>query len=411
MQLVQRDRMRSVTPTPRPRTRKDGTTTWQVPFRHNGRQTSETFHRETDARRFARLITTLGPGPALDTLRHLQTSNTPTLTEYATTHTNTLSGVQHGTRTRYHAYIRNDLGQLAHLPIDTITPDTIAAWVNDLAASGASGKTIANKHGFVAAVLERAVARGLIPSNPCAHTRLPRTARDPMVFLTHAEFARFLDCFEPHWQPLVITLFGTGLRWSEATALQVGDIDTDAHTITVTRAWKAGAGHTLGPPKSDASRRTIVAAPEVMTALAPLLDRPADAWVFTNRHGQPVRHQRFHESVWQPAVRLANGQRGPKPATSGRTRTTRTGLTPLDPPIGKRPRIHDARHSCASWLLGSGIPINYVQAHLGHESITTTVQTYGHVLPAARQAISGAMSAALSSALPQLESSPAQPES
>jgi integrase len=49
------------------------------------------------------------------------------------------------------------------------------------------------------------------------------------------------------------------------------------------------------------------------------------------------------------------------------------------------------------------VPINYVQAHLGHESITTTVDRYGHVMPAAQIAIRTAISGALAQAHPQIE--------
>ncbi|QIS20612.1 tyrosine-type recombinase/integrase [Nocardia terpenica] len=50
-----------------------------------------------------------------------------------------------------------------------------------------------------------------------------------------------------------------------------------------------------------------------------------------------------------------------------------------DPLNGKKPRIHDLRHSCAAWMLTAGVPIHVVQAHLGHESIKTTVDVYGHL--------------------------------
>jgi integrase len=57
------------------------------------------------------------------------------------------------------------------------------------------------------------------------------------------------------------------------------------------------------------------------------------------------------------------------------------------------PRIHDTRHSHASWLLAAGVPIHVVQIRLGHESITTTVDTYSHLLPDAQ--IAAAEAAAL----------------
>ena len=78
--------------------------------------------------------------------------------------------------------------------------------------------------------------------------------------------------------------------------------------------------------------------------------------VFTAPRGGEIRHRTFWSRVWLPAV----GH--------------------LDP----RPRIHDLRHSHASWLLGQGVPIHVVQARLGHESIKTTVDTYSHLLPDAQ---------------------------
>ena len=59
-----------------------------------------------------------------------------------------------------------------------------------------------------------------------------------------------------------------------------------------------------------------------------------------------------------------------------------------------RPRIHDLRHSHASILLGAGVPIHVVQVRLGHESIKTTVDTYGHLLPDAQAMAANAASVA-----------------
>ena len=45
-------------------------------------------------------------------------------------------------------------------------------------------------------------------------------------------------------------------------------------------------------------------------------------------------------------------------------------------------RIHDLRHSCASYLLGKGVPIHVVSALLGHSRVSTTLDIYSHCLPA-----------------------------
>ncbi len=44
--------------------------------------------------------------------------------------------------------------------------------------------------------------------------------------------------------------------------------------------------------------------------------------------------------------------------------------------------MHDLRHSHASWLIAAKVPLPAIQGRLGHESITTTVDRYGHLLDA-----------------------------
>lgn len=402
-------------PTPALHRANDGGETWKVRFREGGRgsrQTSRTFQTERAASAFARLLADVGPVRAVEILdaRAGAKEGMPTVAQWCTRHIDSLTGVGESTIATYRGHVRNDLRELGPLPVDAVSHDEIAAWVNAMTAETVrggrpiSGKTIQNRHAFLSGAFRRAVRAGLIASNPCEGTRLPRTEREPMVFLTHEEYTRFLDCVAPRWQPLVVTLFSTGLRWGEATALRVGDIDLERATITVERAWKRSGK--IGPPKSRKSRRTVALAPEIVEVLRPLVQsRPASEYVFTNGDGDAVKHRTFSKEVWAPAVRLANGQSA-QPA-KGRVTVPRgpdgEPIASLDPPLGKRPRIHDARHSNASWLLGAGVPINYVQAHLGHESITTTVDRYGHVMPAAQLAIRAAISSALTQAHPQID--------
>lgn len=92
-------------------------------------------------------------------------------------------------------------------------------------------------------------------------------------------------------------------------------------------------------------------------------------WLFTNRAEGYVRAQGFTRRVWAPAVKRAA--------------------------LGKTPRIHDLRHTCASWMIAENVPLAVVQHHLGHESIETTVGTYGHLDRRSAQAAANAISARL----------------
>src|SRR5947199_6041691 len=49
-------------------------------------------------------------------------------------------------------------------------------------------------------------------------------------------------------------------------------------------------------------------------------------------------------------------------------------------------RFHDLRHTYASLLIAQGAHPKYIQAQLGHASIQTTLDRYGHVMPEIHQA-------------------------
>ena len=44
-------------------------------------------------------------------------------------------------------------------------------------------------------------------------------------------------------------------------------------------------------------------------------------------------------------------------------------------------RLHDTRHTNASWLLDNGVNLTYVSKHLGHSGVAVTGDTYHHILP------------------------------
>ncbi|MGI5509351.1 tyrosine-type recombinase/integrase [Streptomyces sp. CA-106131] len=78
-----------------------------------------------------------------------------------------------------------------------------------------------------------------------------------MCFLEHDEYARIAaEIADPHARDLADWLVGTGMRWGEATALQVTDVNLHRNTVSVQRAWKreapgeGGPSYFLGPLKT-----------------------------------------------------------------------------------------------------------------------------------------------------------------
>lgn len=396
----------------REKVRSDGSVAYIARFRHNGRQTSETFDTARGRDRFVRNVNTLGLDAALDLLDDsASTKETmPTLGEWAERCIGLLSGVSEATPRRYRAYMRNDFADLAPIPLDSISDEVITRWIQRAEKAGASPKTIANKHGFLSGILAQAVGRHL-EANPCTKSArgLPAVHDAEMVFLDADDIATLLQYIPGHYRPLVTMLLATGLRWSEATALTVGDIDVRRRVVKVTKAWKKrdGAGWYIGPPKSRKGTREVPLARQLLGELEPLLDRPADARLFTTPSGTDVRHAVFYQYIWKPAVRLANGLPAADPDSKDRRRVSALfkGVKPAGPEarMGKRPRPHDCRHTAASWWLASGIDLLTVQRTMGHESLQTTADRYGHLLPSRVAEASAAMSSLLAQALPDVE--------
>lgn len=388
----------------RERPRKTGGTTYTVVWRaggtRDGKQESEPFQDEQHAEVFRGLVDMHGqqwppgwvrgkgfvqqqPGKGKDM----------ELATWAHRTVDRLTGIEGRTRADYKRDITNHIdGVLVHTnengtvtpaTVANVTTDDIADWVraqedgqkNPEAPEKwlrrpAAPKSIANRHGMLYSIFQAAVEAEppLRTSNPCSKTKLPRLdagTEDEMTFLEHSEYQRIraelvLIC-RGDGVDIADVLVGTGLRWGELSALQVRDLSLNGPTPTlrVQRAWKRQEDNTrlLGPPKTKKSRRTIALSPNVVEILRRLsVAKGPESFIFLTAWGNAWRHDNYYQRRWMPAV--ANAQRKGLP---------------------KSPRLHDLRHTHVAWLIGKNVSLPAIQARLGHESITTTVDRYGHL--------------------------------
>lgn len=391
-------------------------TRWKVRFRVPGKNnpTSESFDSADAAGKFIRLMERVGPVAAQAARHASDTSDTdvPTLATYFERHLSRLeASATPGTVADYRRLgERTWLKQLGAFPVDAINRDAVIRWVawqrqqetvrSRVAREKAtealrrgkvvtipepitySAKSISNAQRLLSTVLQAAVDDQIIQRNPARGVALPTDkAGEEMTFLSENEFALLLDAMAEHYRPFVAFLAGTGARWGEATALAPEDFDLDARkpVVRISRAWKKGAaGVYLGTTKTRRGVRTVALGRSLVDLIRPVVEATAPGeLVFAAAEGGRIRAQNFHPRVWHKAV-----------AASG---------------IPKRPRVHDLRHSHASWLISAGIPLTVVQRRLGHESIQTTSDTYGHLSPDADFGAAEAAEIALSGALPQIE--------
>src|SRR5450830_400620 len=379
----------------RERRRSDGTRSFAVLWRdpETGRQTSLTYDDERDARVAKELIEAAG-GHAAEAARIAEAVRAPgpLVRDVVAEHIDLLTGVGADTRSHYRGQLAAHIAPvLGAYPVAALTYRYIAGWVRLMGEKGLAPKTIANVHGLLSAAMTTAVRLGYRADNPCVGVVLPKSVatRDEMTVLTRAEFALLLSNVAGFYQPLVLTLVATGLRWGEATALTAGDVDLAARpaTLRVTKAWKRDADRHwyVGPPKTKRARRTVSLPDDLVDVLLPLVAAKApDALLFTNTVGSQISATRFWTTTWTPALDAACNPR------------RADGTPDLDAPrLTKRPRVHDLRHTHASWMIAAGTDLFVLQRRLGHESITTTTETYAHLMPDQQRAAADAASRAL----------------
>lgn len=329
------------------------------------------------------------------------------------------NGLEDGTAGRYRRILANHLiPAFGHLDIRDpggITPLTIGRWITSLrnpgddedgeAPAGLSPKTVRNLHGLLSAILQSAVDREvpLRERNPCRESgkHLPRLddgeGSEEMVFLSPAEYelvrAQFTDA---EARDVADCLYGTGLRYGEATALRVQDFALSARRphLLVRKAWKqkADGSYYLGDPKTAAAKRTIYLTPVQVEAWDKRLSslRRRDALVFQGPNGGRFVHDTFYSQRWRPAVYRAArcvACRGEDYAAGiGRRgyrylRSEHLVWCGHEGQLEVTPRVHDLRHSHVAALIGLGTPLLAISRRLGHKSIQITQDRYGHLLP------------------------------
>lgn len=382
----------------------NGDVKWRVQFRIGERMCQETFADEKNARSFGGLVDRVGGAAARKTLQARQNKGdvTPTLADYTARYldidSGLLTGIEPGTRAEYVRVAgRSFLPIIGDLPIDAITKADVGRWVAwqerqpSVARKGqqVSAKTVRNYHALLSSVLAASVDEGYRTDNPAYRTRLSRGVKREGVFLSPAEFATLLHFIPARYEGLVMFLAGTGCRWGEATAITWGDINLAAHppTARIDKAWKKSENGSpvLKHPKSSRSKRTVSLTHDVIAMLGDPQD-PAELVFPGVRSGGHIWYGRFRATTWLPAVKKA----------MDREMCRIEGLTPLR----AAPNIHDLRHSHASWLIADGVPLTFVQARLGHESIQTTSNVYGHLQPDAHVQMSETISRTLANVRP-----------
>lgn len=192
----------------------------------------------------------------------------------------------------------------------------------------------------------------VIERNPMTLLRTPRKLRPLPHSLSVEEVTRLIEAADVG-TPLGVrdralweTMYGSGLRVSEAIGLEFGDLDAENGWLLVRGKGSKERWVPLSQPAQDWTGKYL-------REVRPLLEnnRAKTRKIFLNAKGRPLTRQGVWHLLKQYAARIS-------------------------PPVKISP--HGLRHSCATHLLEGGADLRTVQEFLGHADITTT-QIYTHV--------------------------------
>jgi integrase len=153
----------------------------------------------------------------------------------------------------------------------------------------------------------------------------------------------------------VLTAAYAGARFGELAGLGRQHFDPAKRIIRIERNLTEVRGQiSIGEPKTRAARRSI-SIPEwlVNVVYQHMATYSEDAdFIFTAPSGGPLRRNGFRSRHWVPAVRDS---------------------------VGEPCRFHDMRHTHVALLIEQGAHPQVIASRLGHTSVRTVLDVYGHL--------------------------------
>lgn len=335
---------------------------WKARLAIPGRGTrNRTFDRKIDAQKWLRSEQSNLDRAAWTDPRLARTS----FDEWATDWLETRRHLKPKTLAGYESLLRvHLLPRFGDMPLSGIDPYVVESWVIELTDSGLSSSRIRQAHQLLSMILKAAVRARRLTSNPAVGTPLPRATRRPPRFLTADEVDALANVVPERYEALILVLAYGGIRWAEAVGLKLGRLNLLRRRIEITETLSEVNGKLYVVPPKTWESRTIAIPPFVAEALGGHIARFADGdpngLVFTTDAGTPLRSANFRRKVWLRAV----------------AEISQDGLRP-----------HDLRHTCASLLIAADAHPRHIKEHLGHSSISVTMDVYGHLYEDSRDEI------------------------
>lgn len=272
------------------------------------------------------------------------------------------------------------LPRLGSFSMTDLQPLAFRSLLSDLEDSGVPAPTRQKIYNTLHSCFSVAAQLELIPRNPISKVTKPKHKRKEINPFTLEEVKRILEFTKAdRLHAMYVVAFHLGLRQGELFAIEWGDLDEEAKTISIQRQVVSNRGkNEVKPPKSEASLRTLDLADETLAALqqrrriAMTEGLAGCSLIFPGPRGAYLSRSTVAQRYWKGGLRKKGPNKGKKFGI----------LTQLD--IGLR-GMHHARHTFASLALENGESVVNVSAMLGHADPSITLRIYSHAVEAGQR--------------------------
>ncbi|RCW44688.1 site-specific recombinase XerD [Halopolyspora algeriensis] len=243
-----------------------------------------------------------------------------------------------------------------------------------------SPRTVQYIHAVLRSALQHAVREELIGRNVAKLVSAPSSEEHEVAPMEPRHARRLIEHAQQHWLcALWLVYLATGLRRGEALGLAWSDVNLATGELRVRRTVQRVKGDIVfGEPKTARSRRTLHLPEICVHALKQHRETVAERSLPAQRNPHPH----------QPAdlIFVTRTDRVIDPRSVNRAFGTLLKQAGLE-----HVRVHDLRHTCATFLKMQGATDREVMEQLGHSSIGVTMNIYAHVLDDTKREMSTRM--------------------
>lgn len=271
--------------------------------------------------------------------------------------------ITHRTWNNYEPHYREILTRHGHKPLQEVTALDIMNHLTAAKTKGYSATVVNSIRSLYRMIFDYAVAHDLAQFNPVLSVRLPKgLKRGKRVAPTDAQIKAIFAGADVPFGLFAVLLLCTGLRKSEALALQWTDVDFVRKEISVTKSldYTNGADPKLKPPKTDAGVRTVPIIDLLYSKLLEAHSRSNSLLLFPAQDstrggkGGGLMTLRGYEGAWLRYCAAVGLMEDGKPSITA----------------------HNLRHGTATLMFELGVDELTAQRILGHSRIEITREIY-----------------------------------